>query len=37
MAKNSVEINENDARIILDFLYRIAKTYNFEKTKKVRP
>ena len=28
LAKNGIEVNESEASTILDFLYRMAKTYN---------
>jgi len=34
MAKNNIQVNENEAGIIVDFLYNIAKTYSFDNDKK---
>ncbi|MBB6108032.1 hypothetical protein HDF23_000762 [Mucilaginibacter lappiensis] len=33
MAKNNIQINEGEGAIILDFLYLMAKNYNFNSTK----
>jgi len=37
MAKKNIQMNEDGATVILDFLYRIAKTYNFDNIKRVEP
>lgn len=34
MAKNNIQIYEDEAAVILDLLYRISKTYNLDKIKK---
>jgi len=34
MAKNNLQINEDEAAVILDLLYRMAKTYSLDKIKK---
>lgn len=33
MAKSNIQVDEDEATVILDFLYRMAKTYNFTNTK----
>lgn len=37
MAKNNIKISETYAVIILDFLYRMAKTYDFKSTEIAEP
>ncbi len=34
LAKNGVQVNEKEAKVILELLYLIAKTYNKSKEKK---
>ncbi|RXM50532.1 PTS sugar transporter subunit IIBC [Chryseobacterium sp. CH25] len=34
LSKNGVQLNDNEAKIILEFLYVVAKNYNNSKEKK---
>lgn len=34
LAKNGVQVNEKEAKVILELLYLIAKTYNKSKERK---